>query len=82
MLEAAGCVEHSFRSKDEAKEYGAITYGAEDEDWGAASGKNCGDCNCAPGRFHHAGCDVERCPRCGGQALGCDCHLLDDKARR
>ena len=48
-------------------------YGAETVDWGAASGRNCHDCNCPPGSFHHARCDVERCPRCGGQVIYCEC---------
>lgn len=33
----------------------------------------CHDCNVAPGGLHHPGCDDERCPRCGGQLIGCDC---------
>jgi hypothetical protein len=33
----------------------------------------CHDC-CAPvGGLHHPGCDVERCPRCSGQSISCDC---------
>lgn len=35
--------------------------------------RNCGDCNAAPGDFHIPGCDVERCARCGGQSISCDC---------
>ena len=35
----------------------------------------CHDCNAGPGKAHHPGCDWERCRRCGGQAIGCDCNL-------
>lgn len=33
----------------------------------------CHDCNAARGALHHPGCDMERCPACGGQLIGCDC---------
>ena len=33
----------------------------------------CPDCNVAPGGTHHANCDQEICPRCGGQLVSCDC---------
>lgn len=33
----------------------------------------CHDCGIALGGFHHTFCDMEECPRCGGQLLSCDC---------
>ena len=33
----------------------------------------CHDCNVAKGQTHHFGCDLERCPKCGGQLIGCAC---------
>lgn len=33
----------------------------------------CHDCHCAEGQFHDPGCDMERCPFCGGQLITCDC---------
>jgi hypothetical protein len=46
--------------------------------------QRCHDCNVVPGRVHHHGCDVERCPACGRQSISCDClwageeHLAED----
>jgi len=40
-------------------------------------GDRCHDCNIVNGGFHHPGCDVERCPKCGGQLITCGC--LDDE---
>ena len=39
----------------------------------------CGDCGAHEGQIHEYGCDMERCPFCGGQLITCDCcyyHVL------
>jgi hypothetical protein len=54
------------------KEFERIRYGTEDHDWGA-NNHPCGDCGVEKSEFHAPGCDVERCPSCGGQMIGCDC---------
>jgi len=36
--------------------------------------KPCHDCGVVYGECHHPGCDVEECPWCGKQSIGCDCH--------
>ena len=35
----------------------------------------CGDCGKNTGENHTDGCDVERCPKCFGQLLSCDCNF-------
>lgn len=38
----------------------------------------CGDCGVLPGGAHHPGCDMQRCPLCGGQMLACGCRFDED----
>jgi hypothetical protein len=38
---------------------------------------NCGDCGAPTGGFHHRGCDLEQCPRCSDQLMGCGCTEID-----
>ena len=53
-------------------------FGSESEDWGASRGP-CHDCCVLRGELHVPGCDVERCPQCGGQAIYCDCDYGRDE---
>jgi len=49
-----------------------IRYGDESSDW-KADEYPCHDCGALKGEFHVPSCDVEECPVCHGQALGCEC---------
>ena len=72
MFDAQGCIETLVRFPD-GKMYERLTdtlCGEHEEE------RNCHDCGCAPGHFHHPGCDNEMCPRCGGQLLSCDCNYM------
>jgi len=59
MVPGGGCAKHFYI-------YGGKKYLAQKAD------EQCHDCNAGPGKFHHANCDWERCPVCGGQAMGCE----------
>lgn len=55
-----------YLHKESGKSAGPIAYPADAK-------HDCADCACPPGTFHHAFCQYDLCPHCGGQAIGCGC---------
>ena len=49
-----------------------VAYGDEDEDQSPVD-ESCRECGVVKGQLHVPGCEVERCPACGDQAVECDC---------
>lgn len=70
MLRADGCTWPGIYCG--GKYYRRIRYGDESSHWGD---ERCHDCGAKRGQYHHANCDVEQCPVCGGQLIGCACEI-------
>ena len=60
-------------------EYYRIRYGSEEyEGCEFNADIPCHDCAVLKGQYHTDGCDVEQCPKCQEQALGCGCFIEAD----
>ena len=59
------------------KKFDRVRFGDEKEDWGADR-QPCHDCGVRKSEVHIFGCDVERCPVCGGQVIYCECKFDDE----
>ena len=76
MLTADGCTVQFYSDFGDEKDYLRLRYE------GGYGQERCGDCGCKVGQFHHPGCDVERCPKCHGQCISCDCPKATEKEPR
>lgn len=68
MLKTRTCSNRTIELQGEV--YNLIPYGSEQSEWHDI---RCHDCGVKRGGYHHPRCDVEECPRCHGQLLGCYC---------
>jgi hypothetical protein len=68
------------------KRYRRIRYGKEEMPkefrarWQEIITQPCGDCGVVRGELHLEGCDIEVCPCCSGQYLGCECRHDEDSS--
>ena len=69
MTRNLACVENPVHVAGSV--YRPVPYGDEPGMRGVT--ERCGDCGVEPGAVHHHGCDLEDCPRCGGQMISCYC---------
>ena len=59
---------------DGKRNYYRIKYGEETSGVESFATQPCPDCYVVKGQYHTDGCDLEQCPGCHGQCLGCPCH--------
>jgi len=67
--------ENPLRFVIESRQFDRVPFGDWDED---PDLPKCQHCGAVSGEFHLIGCDKEPCPRCGGQAISCECSYEGD----
>lgn len=74
MLGAKTC--NPFPVRIGKVEYLRIPYGQMPGDSEFNLPDTCHDCGVEKGNYHHPGCDMEVCPKCGGQIISCGCKIM------
>jgi hypothetical protein len=75
MMTATSCTVDAFHVN--GRRFELAPFGSEEGMWSFKS-STCGDCGVKWGGRHHPGCDIQRCPRCGGQLMTCGCRFDED----
>lgn len=69
FMDAATCTAEEYRFPD-GTVLGAVPYEMESTE---EDSPRCPDCGVADGGYHHPGCAVAVCPRCGETLVTCGC---------
>jgi len=82
---ASTCIESIIRI--DGKDYTPLPFKRKNETvFTRKQEVRCAECNVLPGGFHHVGCGLEICPKCGGKWVYCACSGLkvrtDDKPEK
>ncbi len=71
MKTADTCIENKYVEFSEDEKLPSSNY-----HFNETNGR-CHDCGIKHGGLHHRGCDVERCPKCKGQLISCECLVVN-----